>query len=107
MDKNINHDFLNLIKKIEQEKSVMEAIEWLYEGIECLLENKKYSTIEEYLEHFLISDFSFDLHVAFLTITNRDKDKISNRKKLYQSSIKLGCQLMSKQKTLSTLKGLE
>ena len=101
------HEFLFSIKRLDNSKGEMEGMKELYRWILNYIKLKLFVDIDNTIKQFIASNFSFQFHIALLSITLNISDRLQHREKLIQSAISSGeHELDSKQKVYATLDGL-
>lgn len=104
--KEINN-FLNKIKNLDNAIGEIEGMKELYCKIINFRNSQLFVAIDNTIEQFIKYKFSFQFHVAFLSITLKLDDRIQRREKLIESALALGeIELKSKEKVYATLDGL-
>ena len=101
------HKFLNSIKELDNPAGEIKGMKELYRYVINSVSSQLFITIDNTIDQFIDSNFSFQFHIAFLSITLNIKDYLSNRKKLISKALSRGEEeLGSTEKALVTLDGL-
>lgn len=75
-------DFVSNAKSTEDDGRVDDAIDIIYDGIDELLHNERFSECDSILEKIDVDVYSLDIILSLLTATLPVRSKLPSRKKL-------------------------
>jgi hypothetical protein len=107
LNKEKRKNFIDQVKKLEA-INYTDAMELLYDKMDEFLSSGNYETCNQLIRQFLTHDFSFKLHLALLTLTNKYKALLPYRAELFANAEKLALlEYRDKKIVNSVLYGLE
>jgi len=86
--------------------SEIEQMKYIYKKLDEMFDNREFEKVDEFINFFVEDNWNFQLHVCLLAATLRIEDRLKNRDKLKESSIKVGTKEIGKENTINTLDGL-